>query len=188
VAGETELAFASIRRSDRHTFLGSAVGPFVGPNAPICTWLQRVRARTQISRKAAYTAVKRPIRGLVGARFTRERALVRNQPRPSWFRLRSETATASWGHSSARRDEKALGRRRGPFHTGNDRKVREDADSTDTLKTAEKPCKSGRLRSNATRLKIVVSRFESAARHSGKAPQGRALSFPEVRVRWSQVA
>jgi hypothetical protein len=50
-----EGGFSGVQpKSDRHTVLVSPVGPFVGPNAPICTLLQRVRAGLQASRKAAY--------------------------------------------------------------------------------------------------------------------------------------
>jgi hypothetical protein len=57
----------------------------------------------------------------------------------------------------ARRDEKAHGRRGGPFHTALDRKVRENVDAARDLETDGKACKAGRLRSSRTRLKIVVS-------------------------------
>jgi len=61
------------------------------------------------------------------------------------------------GGRPARRDEKAHGRRGGPFHTASDRKVRENADAARDPETDGKPCKPARLRSSRTRLKIVVS-------------------------------
>jgi hypothetical protein len=59
--------------------------------------------------------------------------------------------------AAGRRDEKAHGPCRGPFHTGNDRKVRERADAVRLPETSESPCKSAGLSSSSTRLKIVVS-------------------------------
>lgn len=74
--------------------------------------------------------------------------------------------------------EKARGRRRGPLHTTNDRKVREDPDTAAHRETVENPCKSSELRRSAARLKIVVSRFESGSRHrlecERRAPRRRA--------------
>ena len=60
----------------------SAVGPFVGPNTPICTLLQRVRVGMHGSRNVAQTAAECAISTIALRRFTRERSLVRTQPRP----------------------------------------------------------------------------------------------------------
>jgi hypothetical protein len=71
--------------------------------------------------------------------------------------------------------EKAHGPRRGPFHTVNDRKVRENADSARHPETDETPCKSFGLTSNSTRLKIVVSPVRVRVSPSGE-PEVRSVA------------
>ena len=158
---------------------------------------QRVPTGMQISREAAQIVATSAIRAPAARRFTRERSLVRNQPRPcsrargpvealrarrivpatgpmAPFQEGSELAckkrVVAWTH------EKAHGCDRGPFHPANVRKVQENADDARHAEIDEKPCKDAGLRISATRLKIVVSPVRVRVSPSPAMPDGCCIA------------
>jgi hypothetical protein len=157
---------------------------------------QRVPTGMQISREDAHIVATSAIRAPAARRFTRERSLVRNQPRPcsrahrpvealrarrivpatgpmapfqEGSQLACKKRVVAWTH------EKAHGCDRGPFHPANVRKVQENADDARHAEIDEKPCKDAGLRISATRLKIVVSPVRVRVSPLTKAPANRSV-------------